>query len=257
MKMVKRNRQKKIKYILTVLITILIVLALIFGVKIYLQRIDAKVDELSNSTDMEFTSLKNDLNSDGFYVAKLKDELTAYIEDNNVSSVTYNLEGENFYLEIAVNRSEEGDLSFDVEKIVSDEFDINARINIADVEKIEYRTGNPKKSTVIKFGEDYVHNYFAMSESVYYFLGQDIESISYIDDHFYYVSYNPNYLILEDAQSCSKDVKSQIDGFKTSDYYYKYGKINFLSDYYQKLSSKTYTVGQKCNELQEKNENSD
>jgi hypothetical protein len=107
-------------------------------------------------------------------------------------------------------------------------------------------------ASVIKINEKLENYYFAMAYDISYFLGQDIESISFIDNHFYYVSYNPKYEVLENAESCSKEVKSLVDDWKASDYYYKYGRINFLEEYYQKLSSKTYKVEDRCNELANK-----
>ena len=88
-----------------------------------------------------------------------------------------------------------------------------------------------------------------MTDETHYFLGNDIEYISYMDNHFYYLSYNSKYRALLEAEECSKEVKGTIQYFNQNDYFYKYGKINFLKDFYQKLASKTYSVKDKCDEL--------
>ena len=126
-------------------------------------------------------------------------------------------------------------------------------MNLKNIEEIEYRTGNSNNATVLNLISDYDEEYLAITEDTYYFLGTDIESISYINEHFYYVSYNSKYKLLENATLCDKETKNSIDEFNKNDNYYKYGKINFFGDYYQKLSSKTYTVEDRCNELENLN----
>jgi len=61
---------------------------------------------------------------------------------------------------------------------------------------------------------------------------------------------NLRYIALREVEACTKEVKEEIPKFSLKDYYYKYGKINFLSDYYQKLASKTFTVKERCEELE-------
>ena len=237
--------------ILIFLIGLAFVLSIV-SLRIYFSNLDKTVSELLNKKEVVYETKNNEVNNRGFYVANLEEELNDLISKKDVTTLTYEFENESFYFDIRVLYDEEGNPSFEIEKIGCPEYQINARMNMRDVESIEYRTGNPDKSTVLKINQKYNTNYFAMTLKTYYFLGNDIESISYKDDHFYYITYNPNYKSLEEADSCSKAVISKIDGFSTKHYYYKYGKINFLSDYYQKLASKTFTVKNKCDELSEK-----
>ena len=139
-------------------------------------------------------------------------------------------------------------------EIINEEKKVFARMNMEDVESIEYRTGNANGASLLKINTEFYSDYFAITNEDHYFLGSDIETVSFKDDQFYYMSYNPNYELLETAKTCSKDVKASIDGFSNKDYYYKYGKINFLPDYYQKLASKKFTVGEKCDELKQIND---
>ncbi len=251
---------KKIKRIINrrTVLTFLIALAIctsIPALKIYFTKVDAAAKEIQNATDLAYETKNDETNNRGFYVANFKAELEEFMADRNASTLTYEFAGESFFLEVFIQKNEEGEYSFEIEKISNPEFDINARMNMKDVESIEYRTGNPSKASVLKINQKYNSDYFAMTDGTYYFLGDDIESISYKNNHFYYMTYNPDYKSLEEATVCSPEITSKIEGFKMSDYYYNYGKINFLSDYYQKLSSKKFTVQEKCDELAEKAKN--
>lgn len=225
----------------------------IVAIRLYFSKLDMAVSELANKKEIAYETKNNELGNNGFYVAKLKEELLELVEKKKVTSLTYEFENEGFYFDINVIEDEEGNKSFEIERIACPEYHINARMNMRDVEEIEYRTGNPDKSTVLLIKQKYNADYFAMTLNTYYFLGSDIESISYKYDHFYYMSYNPNYKSLEEAASCSKDVTSKIHGFNMKHYYYKYGKINFLPDYYQKLAASTYTVKNRCDDLANEN----
>ncbi len=248
---------KRIKYIekkRIILIVLLVVASLTanFALKLYIERIDTAAKELEKKTDIAYEAKKGDTNTRGFYVANIKEDLKSFLSDRDITSLTYEIDGESFYLDILVHKSDSDEYEFEIEKIGNPEFNIYARTNIKNVETIEYRTGGLNLSTVLKIDQSYNSDYFAMTEGVYYFLGEDIESINYVDEHFYYMTYNPNYKTLEEAETCSKDVTSKIDDFKLDDYYYRYGKINFLTDYYQKLTAKTFKVKDKCAELEQK-----
>lgn len=228
---------------------------MMFTIRLYLNKIDEKSKIVMKETDATYTSKGNQLNSNGLYVAEVKKDLLEYLEDWDVGSITYEIEGEPFYLEIKINEEEDGSKNFTIEKIVDEEMKVYARMNMEDIVSIEYRTGNSNHASLLKINTEFYSDYFAITTEDHYFLGSDIETVSFQDDQFYYISYNPNYKLLEKAKSCSKDVKSEIDGFSLKDYYYKYGKINFLPEYYQKLASKKYTVEERCEELKQAGEN--
>ena len=235
-----------------IFLAMLVVVAVRFSFlafKLYFERIDAKAKEIQKMTDLAYETKKNEENSMGFYVVDLKEELTEFVKERNITSLTYEFEGESFYFDILVSKNEEGEYAFEIEKIANPEFGIYARTNMKNVQSIEYRSAYMNESAVIKINQDYNSDYFAMTEGAYYFLGQDIEAISYKNEHFYYLTFNPKYTLLEEAEECSKDVTSKISGFKLTDYYYKYGKINFLTEYYQKLGMSNFTVQNKCDEL--------
>lgn len=251
-KKVKDLKNNKIAWIITAVLAIALCFVIL---KLYFNKLDREEKELNNKTDLIYVTKNNEINDNGLYVANLKEELKEFIEDKTVKTITYKFEGEDFYLELGVEESEDDEQNFTITRIVNPDFGINAQLNMRNIESIEYRTSNLQKASVFRITQKYNVDYFAMAEDVYYFLGQDIESISFMDDHFYYVSFNPNYLSLKTARECSKEVKKDIDGFDMNDYYYKYGKINFLRDYYQKLATKKYTVQNKCNELTKALEN--
>lgn len=230
------------------------VLLFILGIKLYLNKIDVKAKEILEMTDTTYDKENGEVNYTGLYVANVKDDILKYAEGKDIKSVSYKLKDEGFYIDFVIEENKNGEDIVSITRIVADDYNINAIMNMKDIKSIEYRMGNSGDAIVLKINSEYSSEYFAMLEGTYYFLGLDIETISYIKGQFYYTSYNPNYLYLEEAKSCSKEVVDSIDGFNKNDYYYKYGKINFLPDYYQKLSSKTYTVGDKCTEFEEEKE---
>ncbi len=247
------KRQRKILF--NAICVVLIFMAILFGalaLRLYLENIDRKVELLSESTDIVYTSKSHEMDTEGLYKANIEKEVVEYIGNRNASSVTYKIDGEPFYFILGIVKDENNNITVTLEKIVNPELGINARVNIRELDSINYRTDNNSNAVLLKINTINTGDYFAMIENKYYSLGSDIETISYKNDQFYYLSYNPDYTFLEDAQSCDKEVKNMFDGFNLNDYYYKYGEINFLDDYYQKLASKVYTVGDKCSEFETK-----
>ena len=118
-----------------------------------------------------------------------------------------------------------------------------------DIKKIEYKTDSITNSSILNIITEYDNNYMAITKDNYYFLGTDIDKVSYDGEHFYYYSYNDVYDELANANSCSYEVINQIEEFNYSDIYYTYGIVNFLKDYYQKLAPNNYTVWQYCEYL--------
>lgn len=249
-----RKKKRLIGNIILSVTVVVGIILLMFTIRIYLNNVDEKTKEIMKETDATYTTSNNKINSNGLYVAQVKKELLDYLEDWDAKTITYKFEGEPFYLELEVTEDETGEKTFSIEKIVNEEKKVYARMNLEDVDNIEYRTGNANGASLLKINTEFYSDYFAITNENHYFLGSDIENVSFENDQFYYLSYNPNYRILDTAKTCSKDIKAQIDDFSTKDYYYKYGEINFLTDYYQKLSSKRYTVGEKCEELKAKQE---
>lgn len=250
------SSQKRKKILSGTILTILSVLAVILvaiSIHLYLKNVDVKAKEMAMTSDVIYDLDLGNLNTEGLYHINLKEELLKLVnneEEKEINTITCHIGEENFVLEVVVKKDDEQNQYIEVEKIVEDHFGVNARISIPNVESIEYRTSTSGDETIIKLNTDNESSYFAMTEGTYYILGQDIESISYMGDHFYYVSYNPKYKALREVNECTKEVKASIKNFKNADYYYKYGKINFLTDFYQKLSTKTYTVKDRCEELQ-------
>lgn len=245
-----RRKRRKLGNIILIILAFAAVLFFLVALRMYLEDVEAKAKEIMESTDTTYVSKNHDLNYNGLYVANIKDDVLKFIEEREISTITYKFEGEPFYLELAIDEDKEGNKGISITKIVNENLGVKARTNMKNIESIEYRTGNVNQATVLRINAQYSSDYFVMTEGTHYFLGSDVETVSNKDGQFYYMSYNKNYLYLEEAKSCSKEVKAEIDGFNKKDHYYKYGKINFLDDYYQKLSSKVYTVGEKCKEFE-------
>lgn len=240
-----RKRKLFGNIILSILILITIVLV-ILSLHLYIENVNAKAREILEQTDIDYTMKIVEETSEGLYKVDFKDELTTLINEQDVSTVTCLFPNENFYIEVKMDRDDEGEPTFEIEKIGDTNYKVKAITNFKDVTSIEYRSGSYIESTVIKINSEDSYEYFAMALNTNYFLGDDIKSISYMNDHFYYLSYNPKYRALRDATECSDEIKASIDGFRESDYFYTYGKINFLSDFYQKLASKKFTVKEQC-----------
>lgn len=242
--------RKKMSTIYFIIALIILVVLSCWGLKLYFDYIDIKANEILEKTDAEFTTENITLQNNGLYIVDIKQDLIDNNIDDKIDKITYKIKNEKFYFELRIYKDiDSQEPTFEIEKIVDDRHEINAKMNLRNIEKIEYRTGNINDSTVLNLITNFDSQYFAITENNYYFLGEDIESISFLDNHFYYVSYNKNYRSLSEAKECTKEVKRSIDGFNEKETYYNYGKINFFKDYYQKLSSKKYTVKDYCESL--------
>lgn len=253
----KKSTKKKIKkfyrkhkIIIDIGSTILIILLLTLFLGLYFKHLNKEANKVENNTDSSYLLKDSKASSNGLFFVNVYDQMTKYFKSKNTETVTYKIENETFYLTIIkVYDKETKETTFDVIKISDPKRKIYARINFMNIKEFEYKTGDRNKSTVIHLISNDTSVYYALSGNNYYMLGDDIESISYKDEQFYYVSYNKKYKAIETVGSCTEELKASIDNFKLSDVYYNYGEINFLSDYYQKLSSDRYTVEEKCNEL--------
>lgn len=252
----KVNINGKSEVLFYSIISIMLVIILGFVIKIYLDHVENETNKILQNTDTSYKTKNIITLNNGLKRVSIKNDLTEYIKGKNIKSITYKVDGENFYFDITINETEEG-YSFDISKIVDNVHKINAKMKMKNIKEIDFMTGNSNDATLLNLITNYDEEYFVMTENMYYFLGSDIESISYMNNHFYYMSYNPVYRTLEEAVACDNATKKSIDGFNMNHYYYRYGKINFLKEYYQKLASKTYTVKDKCAELDAKNSTTD
>lgn len=248
-KKIKEEISDKKNVVLLFMIFAFIIADLILLLKVYVIHIDNVANKIMNSTDVDFIQKEKQLNKYGLYELNISEELNKFIIDKNIESISYKVDQEKFYFDILITR-ENNSIQYEIERIVDEEHGINAKMKMENVKEIEYRTGNSNNATLLKITTEYDTEYLVIVDDSYYFLGADIESISFSNNHFYYVTYNSNYSVLDEATSCDKKTKEMVDGFNYDDYYYKYGKINFFEDFYQKLSSKEYTVKDRCEELE-------
>lgn len=232
-----------------------IMLAIILGLllTLYLRYVDRETNKILEKTDKVYTAQKMHEIYNGFIEVDIKNELKEYLKENDFETVTFMLNKEDFFFEISTYE-EKDEVKFALSKIVHNRHNINAKMNLRGIEKIEYQTGNTNNATVLNLITENDSEYLAIIKDTYYFLGNNIESISFKNGNFYSLTYNSKYRILDNAVLCTDEIKKEIEKFKMSDYYYKYGKINFLEDYYQKPESiKTFTVENRCAELEAKN----
>ncbi len=236
---------------------VIVVLGIFVGIggKLYFNWVNVEAEKREDSNVVTYIAKHNSINAEGLYVSNLKENLVSFLDGKSAEKVKYGFENESFYLLLSVTLESE-EMVFSIEKIVDESQDVIALVHFRGVESVEYRTGNSNISSVIKVNADVelTNNYIAITEGTHYLLGEDIKTISYKNDQFYYLSYNLKYISLREATSCSQEVKGEIPKFNQKDYYYRYGKINFLSDYYQKLASKTFTVKDRCEEFEQHTE---
>lgn len=253
-KLAKRKRIRLVKK--TVPIVILFILIGLFT--IYIKYVDKKAKDIQDES--YYTYIQKDIvyGSEGFYLINLKENLQDFLNKNkhDVLTLSYKVKNESFSFDLLIKKNNNNYI-YEIDRIIDDAHNMHAKMKYEGVERIEYQTGNENHATVLKLYTDSEVRILAITENTYYFLGSDIENINYNNGEFYYLSYNKKYTPLNSASSCDKTLKNSIDDFSMKDYYYKYGKINFLTDYYQKLSSKVFTVEEKCTELEEEKENID
>lgn len=246
-----RKTKRLVKRVSLISLIILSTILVVFGGKRYLDWIDVEAAKREDTEKVVYVSRENKLNAEGLYVSNVKENLKSFLEGTDAKKVVYRFEGEDFYLLLDVDNREEEPV-FSIEKVIDEKQEVNALISFRDVESVEYRTHRSSASSIIKVNSsvELLNNYIAITEGTHYLLGEDIKTISYKNDQFYYLAYNLRYIALREVEACTKEVKDEIPKFSLKDYYYKYGKINFLSDYYQKLASKTFTVKERCEELE-------
>lgn len=246
-----REKRKLICAISLAAVFVLVCILIKILLNVYIEHIDKATKEYIEKSTILMKSSNKEVGPEGLYIAKIKEDVDAYLIDHKAEKIRYEFDGEDFYVELLLAKDDNGEVSIAIDKIVSPHHNVNARVSMIGVESIEYRTGNVNETSLLKINTMFNNEYFAMLDSAYYFLGEGIQSISFKDDQFYYGSYNSKYDSLKSAEACSDEVKKSIKDFKQGDAYYVYGKLNFLKDYYQKLDSKEYTVKMRCEALAE------
>ena len=242
--MIIANRLKHID-IFNFLYTIILSIGFVICLHLYFNYIDREAHRFAMGTDDSFVATSESENDKGLYILNIKEDLSKFINGKkSISSVTYKVKGESFYLDVEIKKDK-----FNIKKIVDTSHNLNARIDYDDVETIEYRTGGLNKATLLKINSSNNSKYLAITNDAYYFLGSDIDEIGYENDRFCYYMYNNKYDSLRTASVCSDKIKNAIEDFDYNEYYYKKGTINFLKDFYQKLKSQNHSVKEYCNEL--------
>lgn len=223
---------------LDILYILILILGFAYLVSTYLKYIDKEVlsiknTELNNITIAYESKLDNDFN-----VINIFEDIKSNVNDD-LSSIIYKIDGETFYFVIDVV-----DELYVISKIVDDDRSINSMMNFKGIKTIEYKTGNNNNATVFKLTSENSYSYFVLTGNSSYFLGSEISEIVYEDSRFYYKTYNPEYEFLKNKEKCG--IIKDSDTVNKDDYYLKEGKINFLSDFYQKTDAKVMSVKERC-----------
>ena len=244
-------KKLKLGYKETGIFIIILAIGFFAMMHFYLMYVDAKVLEITESANATYTTKEKKLETNNFETVDLATELEDFLEkskNKDITTVIYYIENENFYFNIGVKK-EEDNYTFSIEKIVDSQREINARMNYTDIKEISYKTGNINNSTVLKLSKNKDFSYVILTGNTHYFLGSDIDEVVFENNRFYYKTYNPKYDMLKLKNDCSKETEKEIDDFNYYDNYYKYGKINFLDDYYQKIYLESINVKKYCDKL--------
>lgn len=250
-KKIKRfyKKRKTLCLVFGILFCVLFVTAVI---RLYTLHLNRAVSRIENMTDSVYVKEEFISNSNGFNTINMLGDLKDYFDGNLNNSVAYKFKNESFYLDITrIKNDKKKSPTFDVDKIVDKDRNINARVNFQNIVAMEFKTGGNRSATVIHLLSSNDDMYFVITGSTYYFLGDDIENISFLEGDFYYVSYNNKYKAIDTAGGCSEELMLSIDDFNQNDIYYNYGRINFLPDYYQKMASTSLTVKDKCDSMEQ------
>lgn len=256
-KKIKRfyKKKKKLCIVFGVAFCIIFIAALI---RLYTLHLNRAVSRLENMTDSVYIKEDYIKGSNGFNTVNLHGDLKEYFKTNLNNSVAYKFKDETFFVDITkISNEKKKEPTFDVDKIVDKERNINARVNFQNVVALEFKTGGDRSATVIHLLSTNDDAYYVITGNTYYSLGDDIENISFLEGEFYYVYYNNKYKAIDTAGGCTEELMLSIDEFNQNDIYYHYGRINFLPEYYQKLASKSLTVKDKCDSMEQSNSNAE
>ena len=232
------------KLICIILFFLLLKIFVYIGVNVYFNYINKEAEKYSIGTNVIFGYNDKIENNQGFYTLYIQDDIDTLLTNDKGHNVVYKINDLSFYFNVEILNN-----SISINKIVDESHHINARINYDNVSTIEYQMGNLNHSILLKINTETNYKYLAITDNTYYFLGNDIDSIIYKNDQFYYLTYNVKYDVLKEAQKCDNKTRNLIDNFSYNDYYYKTGEINFLKDYYQKIKPSYYYVKNYCNDL--------
>ena len=234
-------------YIFKLLLLIIIIFVLFVCVKKYIKIVDQRTNKLVNNTDSLYVLKKPKLLDNNMYYIDLENDLNKIVKKNQ-NSITYEVENENFNFDVKIYLDKVNNKhSYEIVKVSDFSHNVNPRINYTDVKALEYRQENNGGPIIIKFITLNQEEFLAITDHTYYFLGEDVDDISYDNNQFYYKTINPKYEIDEMKKNgCTQKVNDSIEGFSFQDVYYTYGKINFLDDYYQKNAVKTVSVEEEC-----------
>lgn len=237
-------------YLFSLILILISILILSFCLNKYLIHVNKEASKIKDNTESSFTLNKKEKLKNNMYLVNLADDLDKSIKNKKQTTVTYKIKGENFYFDVRIARSKKS-CSYDIIKVVDNLHNVTAKIDYQNVVKMEYMTDPKGEATVIKFITNDDAEFLAITDETYYFLGEDIDDISFENDEFHYKAVNPKYDNKELIKSgCTQKVINDIEDFDFNESYYYIGRINFLNDYYQKTVDTTSSVEEKCKEVQ-------
>ena len=222
-----------------------------FGIKEYLVTVDKRTNKIVNNTDSSFVLKKPKLLDNNMYFIDLEKDLNKVVKKNQ-NTITYEIKNENFNLDVKIYLDKTTNKhSYEIVKVVDNTHNISARINYKNAKQIEYRQERNGGPLIIKFVTTYTNEILAITDQTYYFLGEDVDDVTYEDNYFHYKTINPKYELNElKEKGCTQKVNNSIEDFNFQDVYYTHGRINFLDDYYQKHAMGTFSVEEECKLIQ-------
>ena len=250
-----KNKSLTIYYDYYNLFKFLLILFILFivyiGIKEYLVSVDKRTNKIVNNTESSFVLKKPKLLDNNMYFIDLEKDLNKVVKKSQ-NTITYKIDKEDFNLDVKVYLDKTNNKhSYEIVKVVDNLHDISARINYKNAKQLEYRQDSNGGPLIIKFITLNEVEILAITDQTYYFLGEDVDDITFDNNEFYYKTINPKYEVKElREKGCTQEINNSIEDFSFQDVYYTYGRINFLDDYYQKHALRTTSVEEECKLIQ-------
>ena len=132
-KKIKRfyKKRKKLCIIFGVVFCVIFIAALI---RLYTLHLNRAVSRLENMTDSVYINTDYIEGSNGFNTVNMLGDLRDYFKTNLNNSVAYKFKDETFFVDITkISNEKKKNPTFDVDKIVDKERNINARVNFQNI----------------------------------------------------------------------------------------------------------------------------
>ena len=129
-------KNKKLKSVYYIILSVSILLIFGYGIKLYLDYVDQKSKEILDLSEVDFITSNITLQRNGMFVVNVKEDLDEYEKKHSNNSVTYKIQGEDFYFDINILiDSKTSQNVYEIRKIVHDKHEVKAKMNLKNIEE--------------------------------------------------------------------------------------------------------------------------